>query len=175
MAVCRAQVQSLSRCTVEAEPCGQEQKQSGAGPASHTPSYYIWQKLVFSKFKDLISERAEEVAHGECWPRSTSPASLGTVGAWLAHGCSGGPWGPKIGAYRSVHWPGASRGSGILGSRGELLCASSRGVAGASPVLDSPGAHTIHKAAWQRQVCPVGPGHANRPSSLGGRPAEGGL
>lgn len=45
-----------------------------AGPASHTPSYHIWQKLVFSKFKDLISERAEEVAHGECWPRSTSPA-----------------------------------------------------------------------------------------------------
>lgn len=68
LAVCRAQVQSLSRRTVEAEPCGQEQRQSGVGPTSHTPSYHIWQKLMFSKFKDLISERAEE-AHGEWWPR----------------------------------------------------------------------------------------------------------
>lgn len=41
--------------------------------------------------------------------------------------------------------------------------------------LDAPGAHTIHKAAWQRQVCTAGPGHANGPLSLGGRPAEGGL
>lgn len=84
---------------------------------------------MFSEFKDLISERAEEEAHGEWWPKSASLASLGTVGAWLAHGCSGGPWGPKTGAHCSVHWPGASRDSGILGSRGEILCASSRGVA----------------------------------------------
>lgn len=57
---------------------------------------------------------------------------------------------------------------------GAPLCLQQRGSR-SLPVLDSPGAHTIHKAAWQRQVCPVGPGHANRPSSLGGRPAEGGL
>lgn len=128
LAVCRAQVQSPSKCTAEAVMWpGTEAV--WAGPASHTPSYHIWQKLLFSKFKDLISERAEEKAHGEWWPRSSSPESLGTVGAWLAHGCSGGPWGPKIDAHCSVHWPGASRGSGILGSRGEILHASNRGVA----------------------------------------------
>lgn len=87
LAVCRAQVQNLSRPTVEAEPCGWGQRRSGVGPALHTPSYHIWQKLMFSKFKDLISERAEEEAHREWWPRSASLVSLGTVGvlagAWL--------------------------------------------------------------------------------------------
>lgn len=42
-------------------------------------------------------------------------------------------------------------------------------------LLGAPGAHTMHKAAWQKQVQTAGPGHANGPSSLGGRPAEGGL
>lgn len=112
------EVQNLSRPTVEAEPCGWGQRQSGAGPALHTPSYHIWQKLMFSKFKDLISERAEEEAHGEWCPRSASLVSLGTVGVWLEHGCRGGPWGPNTGAHHSVHWPGAVRGSGILESRG---------------------------------------------------------
>lgn len=41
------------------------------------------------------------------------------------------------------------RGSGILGSRGEILHASSRGWHEPPQLLDTLGAHTIHKAAWQ--------------------------
>lgn len=90
--------------------------------------------------------------------RSASPASFGAVGAWLAHGCRGGPWGPKAGAHRSVQWPGAMRGSGILESRGEILRASSRGRHEPPWLLDTPGAHTIHKAAQQSQLSIAGPG-----------------
>lgn len=129
-------------------PCGWGQRQSGAGPASHTPSYHIWQKLMFSKFKDLISKRAEAAAHGEWWPRSAGMASLRTMGAWLARGYRGGPCGPKTRAHRSVHWPGATRSSGTLGSREEILCAPAGGGMSLPSCWTHP-EYTIHKAVWQ--------------------------
>lgn len=56
----------------------------------------IFGKSSFSKFKDLICERTEEVAHGKWWPRRASTASLGTVGTWLAHGYRGGLGSPRL-------------------------------------------------------------------------------
>lgn len=75
---------------------------------------------------------------------------------------------------------GAMRGNGILGSRGEILHASSRGWHEPPWLLDTLGAHTQYTKlhgrtpgtgpAKQNHVSMASPGHADRPSSLGGRP-----